>query len=88
LNIYNQAIQVQDACNLSGVVHTLWNDILPAIREEAKRTFGGGTEWINGHVVVRLFAYKISSLVGRECLCDYCGESYKADIATCEKHAD
>ena len=57
-----EALQVQDACNLSGVVRTfarvtadLW--VIANSKNE-------GTEWVNRHPVSRAFADKIISMSG------------------------
>ena len=54
------AIQVQDACNLSGVVFS-FAQAMAAVCEEADR-LGKGTEWKNNHPVSVLFASKLASL--------------------------
>jgi hypothetical protein len=59
-NIYKEAIQVQDACNLSGVAHS-FSRILDSIWEEA-RSLGKGTEYVNTHPVCKMFADKITDL--------------------------
>lgn len=51
------AIQCQDACNMSGVVHSMSRH-MTAIREEQPM----GTDDLNRHPVVVLFADKIASL--------------------------
>jgi hypothetical protein len=70
--LIKEAIQVQDACNLSGVVHSfsramsrLWA-ITHADGGENK-----GTEWVNTHRVARLYASKIQSLSGDVKLHDF-----------------
>jgi hypothetical protein len=59
---YKDAITVQDACNLSGVVHS-FSAIVSRIWEEA-RMKNEGTDWVNGHPICVLFASKIADLVG------------------------
>jgi hypothetical protein len=61
---YAAALAVQDACNLSGVVHA-WSRSLSAIWERA-RECGEGTGWVNAHPINVLFASKVSSLTGSE----------------------
>lgn len=58
------ALDVQNACNLSGVVHefsramdSLWS---------LARYAGEGTEWVNTHPVSILYSSKIASLTGSE----------------------
>ncbi len=59
--IYENALQVQDACNLSGVVHSFSKDII-RVREELG--VGCGTEEVNKHPVCILYATQIAHLVG------------------------
>lgn len=55
---YKEALSVQDACNLSGVVHS-FSKILPAIWESCD-----GTDEVNRHPICRLFAEQIMFLTG------------------------
>ena len=59
---YERAITVQDACNLSGVAHSL-AELLPRIREEPDCT---GTDFVNSHPIVVMYVNKLSSLSGAE----------------------
>jgi hypothetical protein len=59
-DIYREALQVQDASNLSGVVKSLAT-AMDCIWAEA-RDVGEGTEYVNTHPVVRLFVSKLMSL--------------------------
>lgn len=59
-NDYARAILVQDACNLSGIVHA-WHEVVSKIWEEAN-VKGKGTDWVNTHPINVLFANKIYSL--------------------------
>ncbi len=61
-NEYRVALNIQDACNLSGVVHefsrvleTLWTEA-----REQKR----GTDYVNTHILSKLYAAKIAELAG------------------------
>lgn len=54
------ALYSQDACNVSGLVHSL-NKIMPGIWEDAHAA-GLGTAAVNTHPVVRLFAEQIMHL--------------------------
>jgi hypothetical protein len=58
--LYKNAILVQDACNLSGVVHSFSRDIA-RLRELNP---GMGTDEINQHAICVLYSNKIESLVG------------------------
>ena len=55
---YTEALQVQDACNLSGVVIS-FAGVLKKLREE-----GLSTDEIANHPVARVWADKIASLTG------------------------
>jgi hypothetical protein len=52
------ALDVQDACNLSGVVHS-FAEVVTALRNSPECT---GTDWVNEHPIVTLFLDKLSSL--------------------------
>jgi len=61
--LIKEAIQVQNACNLSGVVHSFakaMEDLCDLAVESNKH----GTGWRNTHRVARLYADKIKSLTG------------------------
>ena len=55
-----QALDVQDACNLSGVVHAMSRG-MEALWAEAHQ-HGHGTEWVNEHPIVTLFIDKLAHL--------------------------
>jgi hypothetical protein len=55
------AIEVQDACNASGVVGSLKVVMHEVLWPEARR-LGKGTEWVNSHFVVTLFLSKLTDL--------------------------
>jgi len=57
---YQKALLVQDACNLSGVIHS-FSEIVSRIWEEA-HTKGQGTEYVNTHPICKLYADKIADL--------------------------
>ena len=52
------AMNVQDACNLSGIVHS-FSEFMTFLRQENPDK---GTDWLNSHPVAVLFADKIKSL--------------------------
>ncbi len=58
-DLAREAIEVQNACNLSGVVRT-YGEVLSALRDLPECT---GTSWINSHPIAVAFADKISDLV-------------------------
>ena len=59
------AVDCQDACNLSGVLYSFADAMKTAIRPEAER-LNKGTDWINQHPIVYMFAYKLLALNGHE----------------------
>jgi len=73
---YAAALMVQDACNLSGVVHT-FSGIISKIWDEANAR-KEGTDWVNHHPICRLFAEQIAHLTG-------VGGPYFEAYAVCEK---
>lgn len=60
-----EALYCQDACNLSGIVHSFSRVLTEGVWPEAHKT-GQGTTWVNTHPVSVLFAYKICALSGHE----------------------
>ena len=62
MSIYQNALDVQSASNLSGVVFQFARD-MKRINEEV-RASGGGTEQVNKHPVSRLYAEQIAWLTG------------------------
>jgi len=59
-NAARDAILVQDACNLSGVVR-IWDRAMGVLWEVARRD-GKGTDWVNQHPISKVFAYKCALL--------------------------
>ncbi len=59
------ALDVQDACNLSGVI-LKFSEVCQALWDEANESTTGrrGTNWVNTHPISILFADKIAHLVG------------------------
>lgn len=70
--LYKNAINVQDACNLSGVVHSFSRDI-KRLRELNPSM---GTDEINRHAICVLYSNKIMSLAG-----DNFYEAYRAALS-------
>ncbi len=64
--IYQDALDCQNACNLSGVLHTFAKH-MPEIGEECNHQ----TELKNRHPAVQLFLSKLVSLTGGEYYPDY-----------------
>ena len=77
LDIYQTAIDCQDACNLSGVARTLTVDVLPLVWAEA-RAAGEGTEYVNTHPAVRLILHKLTDLARMDTTLDDYGVAYSA----------
>jgi hypothetical protein len=59
---WNDAINVQSACNLSGVAHSL-SRAVAAIWDEAHAQ-GKGTQWVNQHPIVVLYVAQLAALSG------------------------
>jgi hypothetical protein len=57
---YADALMVQSACNLSGVVHS-FSEILSSLVKESQEQ-GKGTDWVNTHPICVLFAEQITHL--------------------------
>jgi hypothetical protein len=56
------ALDIQSGVNVSGLVHA-FSRVMTTVWAEAHRQ-GKGTDWVNRHPVVVLFADKIKSLAG------------------------
>jgi len=56
------AINVQNACNSSGVIHAL-SELVHDLWEIAGKD-GHGTKWVNTHPLIILFLDKLNSLAG------------------------
>jgi hypothetical protein len=67
--LIKEALQVQDACNLSGVVFSFARAMQRLC--DLSRELGQGTDWKNKHVVCKLYADKIKSLTGELDLTEY-----------------
>jgi hypothetical protein len=81
-NDYQNAISVQDACNLSGVVRS-WGNVVSRIWEEAREDSGRGTEWVNMHPINVMYASKVASLTGYEDM-----PKYSDAYSECRKHSE
>jgi len=78
---FQQALDVQFACNLSGIVQS-FSKTLDHIWEEA-RACGHGTDWVNKHPICRLYAEQIAYLSGGGSTMD--GNSYREAYNTVEE---
>ncbi len=59
-NIYKEALDVQDACNSSGVIHSLSRAMEEIWKEAREKNLG--TEYVNQHPVVKMFLTKLCDL--------------------------
>ena len=59
----NEAIAVQNASNLSGVVRS-FHEVLSNTLWPSARAKGYGTQWVNTHPITRLFIAKLADLSG------------------------
>jgi len=55
------ALEVQDACNLSGVLRSFQQIVSDVIWPEARKQ-GKGTEFVNTHPICTLFLVKLTDL--------------------------
>lgn len=76
---YQRALDIQDACNMSGVIESL-HAVLSSIRDEA-HVKGYGTQWINEHPIIVMYASKIHSLSRAD---EYFSESYRQCRENCK----
>lgn len=60
-----EALAVQDACNLSGVVHS-FSTIITEVRTRLDSEGKGGTDNVNTHPVCVLFSDKVAHLTGTQ----------------------
>jgi len=80
------SLDVQDACNLSGVVASFHDVVMNTLWPEARR-LGKGTEWVNRHPIVTLFIDKLASLNRTQCLCSDVMDNYSRASAEVKKLA-
>ena len=64
-DLAREALQVQDACNLSGVVHS-FSRAITRLRALLEAEGKGGTLAVNMHPVCWLWSDKIASLTGSQ----------------------
>jgi hypothetical protein len=81
-----QALDVQNACNLSGVLRSFNEIVMDVLWPEAQR-LGKGTEWVNHHPITALFLSKLASLNGTDCFCSSATSNYSRAAAEVEKLA-
>lgn len=79
------AIAVQDACNLSGVVHGFSRAITDLREALSQAKMPTDTLAINKHPICKLWASKIHDLTGMGISdCDAYGDAYEACRKLCE----
>jgi hypothetical protein len=82
-DLAQEAIQIQDACNLSGLVHG-WSRAITELREIMPTA---GTSEINRHPINKLWAYKVYSLACHEDMSDRGYEEFKFAYNWCKEHS-
>lgn len=80
--LYKQALDIQDACNLSGVVHT-FSKTLHELHEA-----GLDTKQIREHPISVLFADKIAHLTDTQSFSENCGEVISKAYSECHIKAN
>ncbi len=83
MSIFQNAIDIQEATNLSGVVHQFSRD-MKVICEQV-RAAGGDTKHVNHHPVCRLYAEEIAWLAGAGTCANH--GSYLRALHVCKKRA-
>ncbi len=78
---YQDAILVQNACNLSGIVLS-FSRVMSKIWGEARATGNDNTNWVNTHPIAVLYANKVGSLAKSE---DF--QSYSDAYNECQAEA-
>ena len=61
-DLWQEAVDIQNACNLSGLIHSL-PAVADAVWAEAREQ-GEGTAYVNSHPVLRLWLDKMCDLAG------------------------
>ena len=80
-DLCQEALDVQDACNLSGVVHS-FSRTITELRTLVEQEPGFSTDKLNRHPVCVMFSSKIASLTGSE---GY--TNFKEAYAFCQQQA-
>jgi hypothetical protein len=78
------ALDVQNACNLSGVVRS-FVEATDAIRESGEYS---GTKSVNVHPITTLFISKLASLNNTDCFCSQCIDTFAKARKACEALAN
>jgi len=80
------ALELKNASNLSGVLHSLDSIVTNALWPAARRQ-GKGTAYVNSHPIVTLFLHKLTSLNNSDCFCSDCVAKYSRATAEVERIA-
>ena len=86
-NVYADALLCQDACNLSGVTHSLSQHLTESIWPEV-RANGGGTDDVNRHPAVILFVSKLCHLAGMQQDFDEFSKAYDICLAKSKENVE
>jgi hypothetical protein len=88
MNIYRLALQVQDASNPNGVINSLANEVMPAIRDEPQYR-AQGTSYITTHPALILFLDKLNSMTRLQSIGDMeSSEVIYAAYSACRERAE
>jgi hypothetical protein len=79
---YQSALDVQTACNASGVINSL-SRLMPAIWDEARQS-GQGTDYVNRHPIVILYLNQLVWLATADCISP---SAFYAAQKVCEERA-
>jgi len=79
-----QALDVQYACNLSGVARSM-DKVIQEVLWPAAHREGKGAGWVNSHPIVTMFLLKMSELNGCGCTLH---ESYEPAESACKELAN
>jgi hypothetical protein len=83
-----EAIDVQDASNLKGVLNGM-SDAIAALEDIQIATTGRvDRESINKHPIIRLWAWKVVALTGTECMCLRAAEKFSEACKWCSDHVE
>jgi len=79
---YQRALDAQNGCNLSGIVHD-FSRVVTRIWNESNK-YGKGTEFVNRHPISLLYADKVANLAG---VGQVSATAYEQALKVCEERA-
>jgi len=82
--IYLSALQVQNACNATGIIQSFARDVLKIREDMAAREESQATEFVNKHPVIVLYVHQLSFLMGQPGVSD---EVYHPAYTICEERS-